>query len=130
MVTRTWHSYRKREARPATWWDLVDHDDHVFWTRHVYDRWPLIVQLPDRITVKSYRHVPPISDLTEDPHRRQWHRHHRRREGDPVWCNKAAEASLANGRGRVRGARRSLGAASCVRIHPTLRRTTICGRSS
>ena len=45
--------------------DLVD-DDHVFWNRHVYDRWPLIVQLSDRITVKSYRHVSPISDLKEE----------------------------------------------------------------
>ena len=32
----------------------------------MYDRWPLVVQLSDRITVESYRHVPPISDLTED----------------------------------------------------------------
>ena len=32
----------------------------------MYDRWSLIVKLSDRITVKSYRHVPPISDLTED----------------------------------------------------------------
>ena len=45
---------------------LVDDDDGVFWDRHVYDRWPLVVQLSDRITVTSYRHVPPISDLTED----------------------------------------------------------------
>ena len=33
--------------------DLVDYDDGVFWNRHVYDRWPLIVQLSDQITVKS-----------------------------------------------------------------------------
>ena len=46
--------------------DLGDYDDGVFWNRHVYDRWPLVVQLSDRITVKSYRHVPPISDLTAD----------------------------------------------------------------
>ena len=46
--------------------DLVDYDDHVFWNRHVYDRWPLIVQLSDRLTVESYRHVPPISDLWAD----------------------------------------------------------------
>ena len=46
--------------------DLVDYDDHVFWDRHLYDRWPLVVKLSDRITVTSYRHVPPISDLTED----------------------------------------------------------------
>ena len=44
--------------------DLVDYDDGVFWNRHLYDRWPLVVQLSDRITVKSYRHVPPISNLT------------------------------------------------------------------
>ena len=29
--------------------DLVDYDDHVFWDRHVYDRWPLVVKLSDRI---------------------------------------------------------------------------------
>ena len=46
--------------------DLVDDDDHVFWNRHVYDRWPLVVKLSDRITGKSYRHVPPISDLKAD----------------------------------------------------------------
>ena len=27
--------------------DLVGDDDHVFWNRHVYDRWPLVVQLSD-----------------------------------------------------------------------------------
>ena len=46
--------------------DLVDYDDHVFWDRHLYDRWPLVVKLSDRITVTSYRHVPPISDLGAD----------------------------------------------------------------
>ena len=46
--------------------DLVDDDDGVFWNRQLYDRWPLIVQLSDRITVESYRQVPPISDLGAD----------------------------------------------------------------
>ena len=46
--------------------DLVQYEDGVFWNRHLYDRWPLVVKLSDRITVKPYRQVPPISDLAED----------------------------------------------------------------
>ena len=45
MAKRTWHSYRKREARPGDVVDLVDYDDGVFWNQHLYDRWPLIVKL-------------------------------------------------------------------------------------
>ena len=46
--------------------DLVEYDDKVFWNRHLYDRWPLIVKLSDRITVEQYRQVPPTRDLAED----------------------------------------------------------------
>ena len=49
--------------QPSDVVDLVDYDDGVFWNRHVYDRWPLVVKLSDRITVTSYRHVPPISGV-------------------------------------------------------------------
>ena len=46
--------------------DRVEYEDGVFWDRKLYDRWPLVVRLSDRITVKPYRQVPPISDLGED----------------------------------------------------------------
>ena len=55
-----------RSLAPGDVVDLVDYDDGMFWNRHLYDRWPLVVKLSDRITGKSYRHVPPISDLKED----------------------------------------------------------------
>ncbi len=46
--------------------DLVEYQDQVFWNRNLYDRWPLIVRLSDRITVTPYRQVPPISELGRD----------------------------------------------------------------
>ena len=46
--------------------DRIEYVDGVFWNRHLYDRWPLVVKLSDRITVEPYRQVPPISDLGED----------------------------------------------------------------
>ncbi len=46
--------------------DLIEYDDGVFWNRRLYDRWPLIVKLSDRITVRPYRQVPPISELGGD----------------------------------------------------------------
>ncbi len=42
---------------------LVEYDDAVFWNRQLYDRWPLVVKLSDRIAVEHYRQVPPISEL-------------------------------------------------------------------
>ena len=46
--------------------DLVEYDDGVFGNRHLYDRWPLVVKLSDRITVVPYRQVQPISNLGSD----------------------------------------------------------------
>jgi hypothetical protein len=46
--------------------DRVGYEDRVFWSRHLYDRWPLVVRLSDRITVEPYRQVPPSSELAED----------------------------------------------------------------
>ena len=40
--------------------DRIEYVDGVFWNRHLYDRWPLVVKLSDRITVEPYRQVPPI----------------------------------------------------------------------
>ena len=44
---------------------LVRYDDDVFWNRNLYDRWPLVVQLSDRVEVESFRQVPPISKVGE-----------------------------------------------------------------
>ena len=46
--------------------DWIEYVDEVFWNRQLYDRWPLVVKLSDRITVEPYRQVPPTSDLGED----------------------------------------------------------------
>ena len=45
--------------------DLVQYQDDVFWNRQLYDRWPLVVQLSDRVEVEWFRQVPPISELGE-----------------------------------------------------------------
>ena len=42
---------------------MVHHDDKVFWSRDLYDRWPLVVKLSDRVEVKRFHQVPPISEL-------------------------------------------------------------------
>ncbi|MCY4601829.1 MAG: hypothetical protein OXF27_18140 [Acidobacteria bacterium] len=44
----------------------IEYEDRVFWSRHLYDRWPLVVALSDRVRVEPYRQVPPISDLAAD----------------------------------------------------------------
>ena len=46
--------------------DRIDYLDEVFWNRVLYDRWPLVVKLSDRVTVEPYRQVPPTSELGED----------------------------------------------------------------
>ncbi len=46
--------------------DLVEDKDRVFWNRHLYDRWSLVVKLSDQLTVTQYRQVAPISDLGAD----------------------------------------------------------------
>ena len=46
--------------------NTITYDDAVFWDRRLYDRWPLVVQLSDRVTVEPYKQVPPISELGHD----------------------------------------------------------------
>ncbi len=46
--------------------DKVEYVDRVFWNRQLYDRWPLVVKLSDRITVEPYRQVPPTGDFGKD----------------------------------------------------------------
>ena len=41
----------------------VHYEDDVFWNRQLFDRWPLVVRLSDRVEVESFRQVPPISEL-------------------------------------------------------------------
>lgn len=46
--------------------DRIDYEDGVFWNRQLYDRWPLVVKLSDRVTVTPFRQVPPTGELGED----------------------------------------------------------------
>ena len=45
---------------------MIQAEDQVFWDRHLYDRWPLVVPLSDRVKVESFRQVPPVCDLGAD----------------------------------------------------------------
>ena len=44
---------------------LLPNEDDVFWDRHLYDRWCLVVGLSDRVRVERFRQVPPTSYLGE-----------------------------------------------------------------
>ena len=44
---------------------LVRYDD-VFWNRQLCDRWPLVVNLSERVEVEWFRQVPPISEISEN----------------------------------------------------------------
>ena len=44
---------------------LLPEEDEVFWNRHLYDRWCLVVGLSERVRVESFRQVPPTSHLGE-----------------------------------------------------------------
>ena len=43
----------------------IRYEDDVFWDRSFFDRWPLVVQLSDRVEVEWFRQVPPWSELGE-----------------------------------------------------------------
>ena len=43
----------------------VRYEDNIFWDRSLYDRWPLVVQLSERVQVEWFRQVPPRSELDE-----------------------------------------------------------------
>ena len=62
----------------------IEYEDRVFWNRHLYDRWPLVVKLSDRVRVETYRQVEPISELGRECDRGQRYRHHSRRKGGPM----------------------------------------------
>ncbi len=44
---------------------LVSYEDDRYWNRHLYDRWPLVVKLSDRVEIERFRQVPPVSELGE-----------------------------------------------------------------
>ena len=44
---------------------LLPDGDDVFWSRHLYDRWCLVVGLSERVRVEPFRQVPPTSHLGE-----------------------------------------------------------------
>ena len=50
---------------PADVAHLFRYEDDVFWDRSLYDRWPQIVQLTDRVSVDWFRPVEPVSELGE-----------------------------------------------------------------
>ena len=66
MVTRTWHSCRKQEVRPATWstWSKTRTGFSGTGTCTTAGRWSR--KLSDQLTVTQYRQVAPISDLGAD----------------------------------------------------------------
>ena len=43
----------------------LHYEDDIFWNRQLFDRWPLVVRLSDRVEVESFRQIPPISELGE-----------------------------------------------------------------
>ena len=43
----------------------IHYEDDVHWDRSYFDRWPLVVQLSDRVEVEWFRQVPPWSELGE-----------------------------------------------------------------
>ena len=51
---------------PADLVDQIEFEGGVFWDRKLFDRWPLVVRLSDRVTVEPYRQVPPTGDFGED----------------------------------------------------------------
>ena len=50
---------------PSDLVNMIEVEDDVFWNRHLYDRWPLVVPLSDRVKVECFRQVPPVCDLGE-----------------------------------------------------------------
>ena len=48
--------------------DLVETGDeeHWSWNRHLYDRWPMVVKLSDRVEVEWFRQMGPVANVAED----------------------------------------------------------------
>ena len=54
---------REAGSPPEDLFGEIEYDDHAFRDRNLYDRWPLIVRLSDRVNVEWLRQEPPISNL-------------------------------------------------------------------
>ena len=50
---------------PDDLWASFYYENNVFWPHSFYDRWPLIIQLSDRVEIDWFRQVPPISGVGE-----------------------------------------------------------------
>ena len=48
---------------PADVAPLVRYENDVFWGRGLFDRWPLVVRLSERVDVEWFRQVSPVSEL-------------------------------------------------------------------
>ncbi len=44
---------------------LARYENDVFWDRSFFDRWPLVVQLSDRVEIEWFRQVPPFYEVGE-----------------------------------------------------------------
>lgn len=46
--------------------NCFQYDNQVFWDRKLYDRWPLVVKLSDRVDIQWFPQVPPTSEVQAD----------------------------------------------------------------
>ncbi len=51
---------------PADVAPLVRYENDVFWGRGLFDRWPLVVRLSERVDVEWFRQVSPVSELEKN----------------------------------------------------------------
>ena len=52
-------------SRPEDLEGLAHYENDVFWDRSYFDRWPLVVQLSDRVEIEWFRQVPPFYEVGE-----------------------------------------------------------------
>ena len=55
---------------------LKPHDDEDFKDREPYDRWPVVLQLSDRVKIERFRQVSPAQRVRRDGHQSKRLRHH------------------------------------------------------
>ena len=65
MVKRMWRCCRTRAGRRTTWRIWSNTTTECSGTGHLYDRWPVVVQLSHRVELKWFRQVAPVSVLGE-----------------------------------------------------------------
>jgi len=46
--------------------NCFQYDNQVFWDKKLYDRWPLVVKLSDRVDIQWFSQVPPKSGVRAD----------------------------------------------------------------